>query len=181
MGGGTTQFSLLLGSFCSGGTSPIADSERALICALVRVDLKDSTGKCELKRNATSRVWSVSSAGSCAAQDCAYGCLLSDRLNVTAFESSDYAGAFSPGRPINGSDKHDICVLTKVANLAASTSCDLVRNGAAGWTAISGSNSCAYSCATFSTLTTPKPTTTAGAVSQPSTTPTVSGGSGSAR
>jgi hypothetical protein len=162
----------------------IENSDKALMCSLSKINVKTTRGNCEVKRLA-DQSWLALSSGDCADQECSYTCLVSDKLSIAGFASANFQATQSTGVIVPNSTEHEMCVLTKVTDDGSlSSSCEIIRTSVQGWKTISGSNSCGYSCATFTsvtpttpappTITRPPPTTTiatTGVVIAPTTVP----------
>jgi hypothetical protein len=173
VGGGVVNFTLVSGAFCGAASVPIANSASALMCSLSKIDIKNANGNCELRRNPTTRLWTALSSGNCADQQCAYSCLLSDQINITAFASDTFASALSPGRLLANSSEFDMCALTRFTDdQSISSSCEILRVGQPGWRVVSGQNTCGYSCATFSSLSPPTTSTSTAPTTTRTTTTT---------
>jgi hypothetical protein len=159
-GAGVT-FSLLVGSFCDAQDNTIFGSDKALMCSLSKINVKNTRGNCEVRRRADN-FWQVLSSGNCADQECSYACLVSDKLSIAGFASANVQPTQSVDFVVPNSTEFEMCVLTRAPGSADrgqfSSFCEIKYDIAKGWKVMSGTNACGYSCATFTSVTT---TTTA--------------------
>jgi hypothetical protein len=156
-GAGVT-FSFQSGSFCGAQDNTIGNSDKALMCSLSKINVKNTRGNCEVRRRADN-FWQVLSSGNCADQECAYTCLVSDKLSIAEFASANIPPMQNTGLMLSNSTDFEMCVLTKATSDGQLSSfCEIKYEAAAGWKVLSGTNACGFSCATFTSITT---TTTA--------------------